>query len=111
MTQRTCNIIQACKGNLYPEIEDKIERIKIYMSEECACSQEAYTEDVMNSIMINAMCDYIDTCDKPSVFLRLLLSGHKKYKTCAEQICSAFTLIKVKNGCEYINGFKEEFFK
>lgn len=111
MTQRTCNIIRACKGSLYPEIESRIERVKTYMSEECLYKKEWYTDKEMESIMIDAVYDYIDTCDKPSGFLRLIRDCIAKDLSIVEKICIAFTLVKVKSGDKYINGFKEEYFE
>ena len=111
MTQRTCNIIRACKGSLYPEIESRIERVKTYMSEECLCKKEWYTDEEMENIMVDAVYDYIDTCDRPSTFLRLMNDCIAKDVCITQRICIAFTLVKVKNDDKYINGFKEEFFK
>lgn len=112
MTQRTCNIIMACKGNIHPEIDGKIERVKEYMSDECCCGKECYTDELMESIIVNAAYDYIDTCDKSSSFLRLIRNCINKDLSLMEKICIAFSLTQVKrNDGEYINGFKEEFFK
>ena len=110
MTQRTCNIIRACKGSLYPEIESRIERVKAYMSKECLCEKEWYTDEEMENIMVDAVYDYIDTCDRPSTFLRLMRDCIAKDVNLTQRICIAFTLVKVKNDDKYINGFKEEFF-
>ena len=112
MTQRTFNIIRACKGTLYPEIESKIDRVRTYMSEECGCPIEAYTDVEMENIVVNAMYDYIDTCDRPSVFLRQVRECMVKDLTLTERICIAFSLTRVRNSeGEYINGFKVDFFK
>ncbi len=110
MTQRTCNIIRCCKGTLYPEISNRIERIKMYMSEECAYPIECYTDREIESILASAVYDYIDTCDKPSAFLRDIIECIPRSLTLAERICSAFTLVQVKGNSGYVNGFKEEFF-
>jgi hypothetical protein len=102
----------ACKGNIHHEIESRIERVKEYMSDECCCDKECYTDELMESIMVNAMYDYIDTCDKPSTFLRLIVKCIERDLSLMEKICVAFTLTQVKRSDgEYINGFKEEFFK
>ena len=111
MEQRTCNIIRACKGSLYTEIDDRIKRVKTYLSKECGCPEEHYTEEIMESIMVDAMYDYIDTCNKPSTFLRMIRNCIEKELSLTEKICIAFTLVQVKNDDKYINGFKEEFFK
>ena len=108
MTQRTYNIIQACKGNLYSHIESRIERVKQYMSEECLCNIASYTDDVMEAIMVKAMYDYIDSCEIPSVFLRFVLrsiySGTLKDLSLAEIICEAFVFARIKGNGEFING-------
>ena len=111
MTQRTCNIIRACKGSIHSEIDDRLERVKIYMSEECSCPKECYTDGELESILMDAVYDYIDTCDRPSTFLRLVNECIAKDISRIQRICIAFTLVKVKNADKYINGFKEEFFK
>ena len=113
MTKRTCNIIRACKGNLYPEIKGKVDRVRTYMSKECMCPLSTYTTAVTESIVVEAMCDYIDTCDKPSTFLRQVRDTKEaliRDLTLTERICIAFSLVQVKNGDgEYINGFDAEF--
>ena len=63
-------------------------------------------------IMVDAVYDYIDTCDRPSTFLQLMRECIAKDVNLAQRICITFTLVKVRNDSgEYINGFKEEFFK
>lgn len=113
MTQRTCNIIRACKGTLYPEIENKIDRVRTYMSEECDCPVEAYTDKATENIVVYAMYDYIDTCDKPSTFLRLMKDANcvAEDLTLTERICTAFSLVKVRNERGYVNGFIADFFE
>lgn len=112
MTQMTCNIIRACKGCLYPEIESKIDRVRTYMSEECGCPLEAYTDEEIENIVVDAMYDYIDTCDRPSTFLQQIRECVVEDLTLTERICIAFSLARVKNSeGKYINGFAEAFFK
>ena len=102
MTERTFNIICACKGTLYPEIDNKIDRVRKYMSEECDCPIEAYTDEETEDIVVNAMYDYVDTCDKPSVFLRQMRDCVIKDLTLTERICTAFSLVQVRNKHEYL---------
>lgn len=112
MTQRTFNIIRDCKGALYPEIENQIDRVRKYMSEECDCPIEVYTDEATENIVVNAMYDYIDTCDRPSTFLRQVRECMVKDLTLTERICIAFSLTRVRNAeGKFINGFKAEFFK
>lgn len=109
MTKRTCNIIKACKNwQGYDEVT-QLDRVKKYMSDECCVPVENYTDNIMDSIMFEAMCDYIDTCDKPSAFLHEMnnLVYREKYSR-AEQIAVAFELVQVCENFQYINGFREE---
>lgn len=111
MTERTFNIIRACKGTLYPEIESKIDRVRTYMSEECGCPIEEYTDVEMENIVVEAMYDYIDTCDKPSTFLRQIRDCVIKDTTVIQRICNAFGVTRVRNAeGKYVNGFAD-FFK
>lgn len=109
MTKRTCNIIKACKNwQGYNEVT-QLGRIKKYMSDECRFPAENYTDNMMDSIMFEAMCDYIDSCDKPSVFLREMNSlVHREKYSWAEQIAIAFELVQVRANGWYVNGFSSE---
>lgn len=115
MTQRTCNIIMACKSCSDESTDTQLDKVKQYMSKECDCPIEHYTQGIMDDIMFEAMCDYIDTCDRPSFFLRELKNVKKWVdKSIAEIIAIAFDLIQIKEIDEnigeikYINGFTEE---
>lgn len=115
MTEMTCNIIKACKGRIFENVEGELDRVKHYMAKECYCSLEAYTPFVMNEVMFRAMCDYIDTCDKPSEFLREMnhLLNKDKLST-AEKIAKAFDLVQIKeviNDDMYINADDEKEYK
>lgn len=112
MTQRTCNIIMACKGCICPEIEEPLERVKLYMANECACPLTVYTRKRIDGIMFDAMCDYLDTCDKPSFFFKEMERlFEKEYFNRAEQIANTFRLVEVMDGEKYINGFTAELLK
>lgn len=108
MTERTYNIIMACKHR--PENTATItDSVRIYMSNECDCPIHHYSERQINRIMKTAMYDYIDTCDKPSVFLRSFddVIG-KEDMSIGEQIAIAFSLVRVCDGARhYVNGFGE----
>lgn len=111
MTERTFNIIMCCKGKLYPEVEGGIDRIKMYMSEECDCSPEDYGWVELKKIMQEAAFDYIDTCDKPSAFLRSILCNKVPGISTAIVICNAFKEVRVRDESgNYVNGFTEELY-
>ena len=110
MEIRTCHIIKACKNSdyYYPKDCTPLERVKMYMSEECDTPIEHYTDNIIDRIMFEAMCDYVDTCNIPSEFLRIIDSLVFKNKMSrAEQIASAFQLVQVMDSRGYyINGFE-----
>lgn len=111
MTKTTFDIIDACKGNIFEEIPNRLERVIAYFSEETGSEKKFYTEEEMEKIMLNAMYDYIDTCNKPSTFLRLMANAIEP-ENLSDRIAAAFSLVQVKNlNGEYVNGFKEEFVK
>lgn len=117
MNKRTCNIIMASKGSLpmfLNSVNDEhtqIERVKKYMSEECDCPIDHYTDEIMDDILFEAMCDYIDTCDRPSFFLRQIKEVKRlldKDRSLAEKIAIAFDLVEVRDKNKYVNGFTKE---
>lgn len=121
MTERVFNIIMACKGN-FNKIKScdvkadasnlsAYERVIEYLSEECATPKERYTPATMNSLMFDAMCDYLRTCDNAGSFVRSLKDIYAITKiTEGERIASAFELVQVKDSRGYINGFEEFFY-
>ena len=108
MTERTYNIIMACKK---AEDGDLIDAVKQYMAKECNVPITAYSQVNMSRIMESALYDYIDTCDKPNQFLRDFFEWLGYYGlnvSLGEQIAIAFKTVRVKdrNG-NYVNGFGE----
>ena len=102
----------ACKGCIYPEIKEPLERVKLYMSNKCACPLTVYTRKRIDEIMFDAMCDYIDTCDRPSFFFKEMEHiFDKEYFNRAEQIAQTFRLVEVMKDKKYINGFTAELLK
>ncbi len=109
MTQQTCSIIMACKHKNDDVDLNPIDRVKRYMSLYCDCPIEFYTNQVMQSIMFEAMCDYMDSCDKPSTFLRILNNQVcDDSLSLAERIALAFVLVQVRENGHFINGFTPE---
>lgn len=118
MTQRTLNIINICKGNTkYKHLFDNkpmLDAIKEYMAEECGCEIEWYTEKEMLNIMLEAMYDYLETCDNIRRFLGDVISAAEddedahKYNI-AYGIAVAFQCTMVSNHKGYINGFDDRF--
>lgn len=117
MTQRTLNIINICKGNTkYKRLFDSkplLDAVKEYMAEECGCDLECYTEKEMLNIMLNAMYDYLETCDNIKRFLNDVLYAASdddgdiyKYNL-AYGIAMAFQCTMVTNHKGYVNGFDD----
>lgn len=110
MEQRTCNIIMCCKGHceLVDEKASQLDAIAAYMSKECACPKEDYKGRLMESILREALFDYISGADNPGFELRELLREYPyscPNPSLSERICSMFALTDVRNGDGYVNGF------
>ena len=116
MTQRTCNIIMACKGHINSYGYTPLDHVAEYMSKECACSIELYTKELLENIMFSALCDYLDSCDKPSIFMSDLYNTYKftDPPSWADGIANALQLVQVKeidkytNESKYVNSFTDE---
>lgn len=111
MTQRTCNIIMCCKGNdKFGYLADPIISIKRYMAYECCCDMKVYTEQVLDSILFDALCDYINGVRNPGFVLWSIKEDGKRYSNLYEKIIAMFSLVQVREGDDlhYINGFTEE---
>ena len=112
MEQRTCNIIMCCKGHC--ELDNAgntaMDAIAAYMSKECLCPKENYNGVLMESILREALFDYIANADKPHFELRQLLQQYiLREPTLSERICIMFQLTRVRNDDgSYANGFSEK---
>ena len=111
MNKRTFDIIMACKADTEGHFT-RLDNVIEFLSKECGTPKEHYTIEEMDKIMFEAVCDYIDTCDRPSVFLRNIMNViNGDNMPSAERICRAFAMVRIKKNSEYVNGFKPEFFK
>lgn len=106
MTERTYNIIMACKNR--KRYANCIESVREYIAKECMDPIHYYDENTMSRIMKEAMYDYIDTCDRPSAFFRSMetIFGYENFSV-GEKIGRAFVLVRVRNNDKYVNGFGE----
>ena len=112
MEQRTLNIINILKCNTkyltYDGNTDMIEAIKQYMADECAYKAEWYTDRDMFDILYNAMLDYLDHCDKPSLFIRRLGDVMRgRMDSIALDIAATLSLVQVRDVNGYVNGFDD----
>lgn len=108
MNKRTFDIIMACKNHSDDDC-NVADSVKRYMSQECDCPISFYGESVVTDIMFNTMLDYLDTCDRPSCFIRTvreIIFGENI--SLGERIARAFVLVRVKtDDGKYVNGFGE----
>ncbi len=116
MKQRTCNIIMCCKGHckLVEKGTSQLDAIAAYMSKECGCPKDDYEGRLMESILREALFDYISGANNPGFELRELLREPPYYcsnPTLSDRICSMFTLVGVQNDDGYINGFTDKLLK
>ncbi len=120
MRQRTAEIIAICKGrhefgeNLSPK-----EAIAAYMSDDTGCPTELYDDVMLESIIADALFDFIDDMNMPSSFLRDIRDIYCRHNTFAEMkglerisytdaVCFAFSTVQVKRDGKFINGFTKE---
>lgn len=113
MEQRTCNIIMCCKGHckLVKKEASQLEAIAAYMSKECACPKDDYKGRLMESILREALFDYISGADNPGFELRELLREYPYFSPnpcLSDRICSMFGLVQVLGDDGYVNGFTDE---
>lgn len=111
MEQRTLDIIYLCKrhSNKYWEgAYNCLDAIKNYIAEDCMLEVEWLSDRDMLDIMWDAMKDYIDHCNKPSLFLWKLKDVHLQEENLPLRIAIALSLVQVKddNG-SYVNGFDD----
>ena len=110
LEDRTCNIILLCKR--FGEPDNVKKAIAQYMSEECWCEIETYTEPVLYSILRTAMFDFLhhasrkkDTCG----FVRELTEG--RFPKLIDNMIIAFGMMQVKEKQDWeyvdINGWHE----
>lgn len=110
MEQRTCNIIMCCKGHctLPGGRRSPQDAITTYMSHECGCPAEDYNGALIESILREALFDYISCADNPGFELRNLLAPSFSHEpSLSERICSMFQLTAVRGDAGYVNGFTE----
>ncbi len=110
MEQRTCNIIMCCKGHctLPDSGYSPKEAIAAYMSRECGYPMKNYSGALIESILREALFDYISCADNPGFELRNLLAPSFSHDpSLSERICSMFQLTAIRGDAGYVNGFTE----
>lgn len=114
MTQRTANIIGICKGISHKYSSNSVRRnIASYMSNECMVDIDYYTDEQVDSIIVEAFMDFIDGVDMPSKYLKDIFYNKFYNKisspvSIANSIISVFTTTRIKNDKTYVNGFSKK---
>ena len=116
MDKKTVGMIRFLKyyGPEYPTLR---EAAIAYMMDYSGCERKVYTDGVIEGIIFEVFCDFIDSVDKPSMHLRQMqesqrISTHSAFASNVyDYMLSAMELVQVRddnNG--YINGFTAEDF-
>ena len=104
MTDKTLGIIYAIKrsGKAWNQA------VAEWMADYSGSPVEAYTEIILNKILKEAFIDYVSTCDRPDIEIYELLSCIDKNGSYSLGHCIAIVLelARVKNGDEFVNGFR-----
>lgn len=87
-----------------------LQSIAAYMSKECACPEEDYKGNLMETILREALFDYFKTADNPSSDLRQLLQQYyTRQPDLSERIYTMFQLVNVREkDSSYCNGFTDK---
>ena len=87
-----------------------MEAIAAYMSHECACPKEDYKGRLMESILKEALFDYLNSANKPGFDLRHLFHQYAlSDPSLSERICTMFQLVTVRDDSgQYTNGFTDK---
>ena len=110
MEKRTEEIIAVCKGrHAFGDIRSFRDAIAAYMSDRCNYPAEDYTDEMLEGIIFEAVCDYIDGADRPSAFLRQIRDSARYHDgNLFAAVCGAFSTTTVKRSDgTYRNGFTE----
>lgn len=115
MEQRTQNIINVIKNPslMGCEAGDMENAVIRYMSKECACPIEYYTDDIIIGILKTAFADFISCCDNPEYYVKQLMNHIVpenfllKPKSLKDSILLTLLLVQVRNNGKYINGFDD----
>lgn len=122
MEKRTAEIIMICKGHHeYGKDLNYKQAIAAFLSDQCLCPIEYYTDDVINQIIWNAAIDYINSfkVHRPGSFLQYAKEVFDRHNDpmmnnvlnkidMYEAICIAFHMAQVRDDNGFINGFTKE---
>lgn len=112
MTQHTFNIIYLSKLSVNKSLDEFQTDLKTYLSMVMYIDKDYFTDFKLNEVMFNALCDYIDTCNKPSEILKALTNMYSNDWHNVLTIRQVFININCKdNFHNWINGFSEELYK
>ena len=113
MEQRSCNLIMVCKGHcdFFETAATLTDAVRIFSSLDCGIPIEAYTDQVVTRLILEALYDFINTAQNPAGILRTIFSHlplDNSPLSLAEGICGMFQALRVKNDNGFVNGFSEK---
>lgn len=115
LKNETMKIIAICKDFTKYKNGTVNEWLKTFAEEEYLMDKKYLTDELIETMLVNAMYDYIDNCDTPSEVLKIFLLIQNQNKTLIETIKDVFIEQKV---CKidrktykktYINGFDKRY--
>ena len=111
MEKRTAEIIMVLKGNHNLGEHDTLKQYLIaYMSNRCYCSKDVYTDELLYSVVKEAIKDTMSHLSSPGQ-IRAFLYSYFEARMSHDELDSwlvALQLMQVRENGEYINGFTEE---
>lgn len=110
MNKRTQSIIAICKGTTRYNYEgcNLADAIANYLSDVCKVASSFYTHTRLAKIMKECFYDFLDTCDKPSLYLNELDHLYGDYispTSYIEAVGAVFAVVQVQTDSSYMNGF------
>ena len=130
LSELTSKIIMICKHqSIYTDGETHLDNIKQFMSDRSGMELKYFSDDIMDSIITEAVLNYIECCDNPRFFMWQFFDSKKResnYKyflsvtqkenfempSDFELFCRIFSGLQVREpvegGYNYINGFTHE---
>ena len=114
MDQRTFNIIYICKSHTkyWDGADNLLEAVRNYIADECGLEPQDLTDKDMLDIMYDAMKDYLDYCDRPSIFMWQLKDVIMRHpENLPLSIGITLSLVAVRQDGNYVNGFDDRLHK
>lgn len=113
MEKKTKEMIKFLKKN-YNSYDSLREAAIAYMSDYSGVDKDFYTDDVIERNIFEIFCDFIDSVDKPSTYIREMRKAdiiHALFGrtfNAYDLMLDSMFMVQVMDNGKYINGFKKE---